>query len=221
MAITPPQVATALSNNGSNTTHSYTANGLASVSTVASGIAFVLMDSSGLSIDPTSVTWGGVAMTKLGTINQMTRLNTQSLWYVLNPASGAVTVVDNYAASNAPNMLWAVYAGVNQTAPEASNTGSTTIANNLSVSVTTITANAWVISAFTNNLGDGVAGANTTSRFSGVVSFGDTNANVVTPSSQGQAWSLTGSMNWTGFSVSLAPSSASSASSATSLLLGV
>ena len=209
MAIAFSQVTTALSNNGSNTAHSYTGNGLGSVTAVSNGIAFVLMDSAGLSTDPTSVTWGGVAMTKLGTINQVTRGNTQSLWYVLNPASGAVTVTDTYAANNAPNMAWAIWSGVNQTAPEASNTGSITATNNLTVSVTTVTANAWVISAFTNNAGNGVAGANTTSRFGNVLSFGDTNAPVVTPSSQGQSWSLAGSSNWTGFSVSLAPSAGS------------
>lgn len=205
MAIAFSQVATALSNNGSNTTHSYTGNGLASVSSVTNGIAFVLFDSTGLTMDPTSVTWGGVAMTKIGTINQVTRGNTQSLWYVLNPASGAVTVVDNYTVANSPNMTWAIYSGVKQVAPEASNTGSTAVADNLSVSVTTLTSNAWVISAFTNNLGSGVAGSNTTSRFNNVLCLGDTNAPVVTPSSQAQNWSLVSSTNWTGFSVSIAP----------------
>jgi hypothetical protein len=175
------------------------------VSSTTNGIAFVLFDSAGLATDPTSVTWGGASMTKLGSIDQTTRGNTQSLWYVLNPASGAVTVVDNYASANTPNMVWSIYQGVKQSAPEASNTGSTIAANNLTVSVTTITANAWVVSAFTNNFGVGVAGTNTTSRLTGVSSLGDTNANVVTPSSQGQAWSCTSSTNWTGFSVSIAP----------------
>ena len=205
MAIAFSQACTGMSNNGSSTTHSYTANGLGSVTAMTNGIAFVLFDCAGTSVDPTSVTWGGSAMTKLGTLNQTARGNTQSLWYILNPASGAVTVVDNFASANSPNMVWATYSGVKQSAPEASNTGTTTVANNLSVSVTTLTANAWVISAFTNNAGTGVAGANTTSRFANVLSLGDTNADVVTPSSQAQNWSLSGSTNWTGFSVSLAP----------------
>lgn len=198
------QVCTTSSNNGSNTTHSYTANGLASVTAVTKGIAFVLFDSTSINTDPTSVTWGGVSMTKLGTINQTTRANTQSLWYVLNPASGAVTVVDNYAANNSPNMVWGIWSGVKQAAPEASNTGSTTVANNLTVSVTTLTSSAWVLSFFTNDFGNGVAGTNTTSRLAGVTSIGDTNGAITTPSSQGQAWSLTSSTNWTGFSVSIA-----------------
>ena len=205
MAIAFSQAATASSNGANSTSHSFTGNGLGSVSSVSNGIAFVLYDSPGLSVDPTSVTWGGAAMTKLGTINQTTRGNTQSLWYKLNPASGAVTVADTYAANSTPVMVWSVYSGVKQVAPEANNTGSTTVANNLSVSVTTITANAWVVSAFTNNWGTGVPGANTTSRFAGVLSLGDTNAPVVTPSSQAQNWSLTSSTNWTGFSVSIAP----------------
>lgn len=212
MSIAFSQIATNTSNNGSSTSHSYTGNGLASVSSVTSGIAYALFDSTGTSIDPTSVTWtgslGSQSMTKLGTINQTTRGNTQSLWYVLNPGSGAVTLSDTYSAANAPNVLWWVYSGVKQAAPEASNTGSTTVANSLSVSVTTLTANAWVMSAFTNNAGTGVAGANTSARFSGVFSVGDTGADVVTPSSQAQNWSLAGSTNWTGFTVSMAPPTA-------------
>lgn len=216
MAIAFSQMATNTSNGGSNTTHSYTGNGLASVSAVTGGIAYALFDSTGTSVDPTSVTWtgslGAQSMTKLGTINQTTRGNTQSLWYVLNFGSGAVTLSDTFAAANAPNVLWWTYSNVKQSAPEAFNTGSTTVANNLSVSVTTIKANAWVMSAFTNNTGTGVAGANTSARFSGVLSVGDTNGPVVTPSSQAQNWSLTGSTNWTGFTVSMAPPDAFSLS---------
>lgn len=203
------QVASGLSTGGSATTHSFTGNGLASVTSVTNGIAFVLYDSPGTSVDPSTVTWtgsrGAQAMTKIGSLNQTTRGNTQSLWYVLNPGSGPVTVSDTFATAKSPNMIWSTYSGVKQSAPEASNTGSTTSANNLTVNVTTLTANAWVISAFTNNLGSGVAGANTTSRFNNVLCFGDTNAAVATPSSQSQSWSLTSSTNWTGFSVSIAP----------------
>ncbi len=204
MSIAFSQVASALSNNGNATTHSYTGNGLASVTSVTNGIAFVLFDSPGLGVAPTSVTWGGSAMTKIGQINQTTRNNTQSLWYILNPSSGAVTVADTYSSANPPNMIWGVYSGVAQTAPEASNTGYTATGS-LAVSVTTLTANAWVFSAFTNNFGTGVAGANTTGRFTNVICFGDTNADVVTPSSQAQNWG--GSGEWTGFSVSIAPTS--------------
>lgn len=210
MAIAFSQVASANSNNGSSTTHSYTGNGLASVTAVTNGIAFVVFDTPGLSIDPTSVTWGGVSMTKIATVNQTTRGNTESMWYVLNPASGAVTVVDNYASASSPNMNWAVYSGVKQSAPEASNTGYAA-ASSLSISVTTITANAWVVGYFTNNSGTGTAGTNTTSRTNNVLCIGDTNAAVVTPSSQAQNWSA--GTEWTGIVISLAPFAAVSGNS--------
>jgi hypothetical protein len=202
MAIAFSQVATANSNNGSNTTHSFTGNGLASVSAVTDGIAFVCFDSTGLTTDPTSVTWGGVSMTKIATRNQTNRGNTESVWYVLNPASGAVTVVDNYSSANAPNMIWAIYSGVKQSAPEASNTGYSA-SSSLGVSVTTLTANAWVVGYFTNNFGTGVVGANTTARATNVLCIGDTNAPVVTPASTAQNWS--GGTEWTGIVVSIAP----------------
>ncbi len=205
MAIAFSQATTGSSSGGSNTTHSFNANGLASVSSVTNGIAFVLYDSPGLSTDPTSVTWGGQAMTKIATVNQTTRANTQSLWYRIAPATGNVTVADTYASASSPNMIWAVYSGVNQTTPPANNTGSTTVANNLSVSVTTLSANSWVVSAFTNNLGVGIAGSNTTSRFSNVLAIGDTGGPVVTPSSQAQNWSLASSTNWTGIVVVISP----------------
>ena len=205
MAIAFSQASTALNSGGSSTTHTFSGNGLASVTAMTNGIAFVLYDCTGTGpTSPLTVTWGGKSMIKIGDLVQSTRGSTQSLWYILNPASGAVSIVDTFAAVNTPNMTWVTYSGVSQTAPEAFNTGTTTVANNLTVSVTTITANAWVISAFTNNWGNGVAGANTTARISGVLSFGDSGV-VATPSSQGQTWSLTGSSNWTGFSVSLSP----------------
>lgn len=210
MAIAFSQVSSANSNLGSNTTHSYTGNGLASVTAVTNGIAFVYFDSSALSTDPTSVTWGGVSMTKIASVNQTGRGDTQSLWYVLNPASGAVTVVDNYASNNAPNMCWAVYSGVKQSAPEASNTGYQG-SGTASVSVTTLTANAWVVGAFCNNFGTGTPGSNTTSRTASVLCLGDTNGPVVTPSSQAQNWG--GSGEWTGIVVSLAPFAAASGNS--------
>jgi len=207
MAIAFSQVASANSNNGSSTSHSYTGNGLASVTAVTNGIAFVAFDSPGLSIDPTSVTWGGVAMTKIATINQTTRVNTQSLWYVLNPASGAVTVVDNYASANSPNMTWAVYSGVDSV--EASTT-LRNAASSISLSVTTLTANAWVMGFFTNNSGTGTAGANTTGRTTNVLCIGDTNAPVATPGSTAQNWSA--GTEWTGIVVSMKPSNSNNQS---------
>lgn len=57
-------------------------------------------------------------------------------------------------------------------------TGSTTVSNNLTVTVNTLYGDSWLVGAFTNNLGVGVAGANTTSRFSNVLAIGDTNASI-------------------------------------------
>lgn len=202
MAIAFSQVASANSNNGNSTTHTYTGNGLASVTAVTNGIAFVAFDSVGLGADPTSVTWGGAAMTKIATRNQTNRSATESLWYILNPSSGAVSIVDNYASANSPNMTWAVYSGVKQVAPEASNTGYSA-SSSLGVSVTTISANAWVMGFFTNNFGTGVVGANTTARATNVLCIGDTNGPVVTPSSQAQNW--TGGTEWTGIVAAFAP----------------
>lgn len=109
MPIAFSQTTTALNSGGSATTHNFSANGLGSVTAVTDGIAFVLYDSGGTGINPTSVTWGGVAMAMAGSVNQTTRGNTQSLWYLFNPASGAVTISDTFAAANTPNMIWAVY----------------------------------------------------------------------------------------------------------------
>lgn len=205
MAIAFSQTSSAVSSWSNSTSHTFNGNGLNAVSPISNGIAFVLYDCAGLGVDPLTVSWGWSAMTKIGSINQTTRGNTQSLWYILNPASWAISVTDTFSANNAPNIIFSTYSGVKQSAPEASNTGSITGANSLGVSVTTITPNAWVVSWFTNNLWNGVAWVNTTSRFSGVLSLWDTNSAVATPSLQAQNWSLTWSTNWTGFSVSIAP----------------
>lgn len=178
----------------SATSHSFTGNGLATVPATTKGIVFVWVES-GNAVDPTGVTWGGAAMTKLiGGIATPGRGHS-SFWYRLNPASGAVTLADTYAANDAPVLVWSLYDGAKQVAPEASNSA-TSSTTSVSASVTTITNNAWLVSGSTNNMGTAVAGANTTGRFLGVRSVGDSNAPQTPAGSFSQAYSLGGSSAW-------------------------
>jgi len=168
------QATTAENSGGSSTSHSFTGNGLGSVTATTKGIAIVWVES-GSSNDPLTVTWGGSSMTKiLGGIATPGR-GFSSMWYILNPASGAVTLADTYASADSPVLIWSLYDGVKQVAPEASNSG-TNSSTSIQVSVTTITANAWLVGGSTNNFGTASAGTNTTGRFLSVRSIGDSNA---------------------------------------------
>ncbi len=114
------------------------------------------------------VTYAGVAMALVLKISTGAG-NYTYLWALAAPATGANNLVATYSSSSAYNAGCAAsYTGVKQTAqPEASasaNSGGTTDP----VSVTTITANAWIVAGGSNDAGvlssvtNGTLRANTT-----------------------------------------------------------
>lgn len=118
-----------------------------------------------------AVSYGGVAMTKLGaSVQNSATANYNTFWYLLSPATGsntlAVTCPDTYYADAAS------YSGVKQQAPEASNSGTTA-----SLSVTTIAGASWVIITIASDDSSAAAGANTTARATNAIGgmIGDSN----------------------------------------------
>lgn len=110
----------------------------------------------------TSMTYAGAAMTKIAQVQIPTdRLLT--LWYLIAPATGANNVVINFTG-NFMTGLSSSYTGASQTGvPDASNTGSTT-GTSLTVAVTTVANNCWLVGNLGNSSSTAVAGTNTFGR---------------------------------------------------------
>ena len=99
---------------------------------------------SGASDLTTGVTYAGVAMTLI-TSRRKDSDRWQSFWYLLAPATGSNNVVITNSSSSYTDPSFVSLTGVKQQAHEASNTGAVVSGTSLSVSVTTISPNAWVV----------------------------------------------------------------------------
>ncbi len=126
------------------------------------------------------VTYNGVAMTQIGTRRVAGSLD-NTLWYLINPATGTHDIVASYASQNECYLVAASYTGAKQTGqPDATagNAGQSSTA--ITAVVTTVADNCWVVmSATCNSLGL-AAGASTTMRVSATpndaIGFFDNNA---------------------------------------------
>lgn len=149
----------------------------------------------------TGVTYGGVACTLFPTGKQLSStLVYHSCWYLAAPATGANTLlIQTSDAGFSGEVNVADYTGVDQSTPlDVSNKG-TAVATSVTVSVTTVKNNDWLIGGTYNSTGLGVAGANTTIRVAGGASneqLHDSNANQTPPGSFSQSLSMGGSTNW-------------------------
>jgi len=91
-------------------------------------VAVSVYKSSGV-VAPTSVTYGGVAMTKIADVTSS--VVNASLWYLVAPASGTAQVACSFSTTIIGGGVSADYTGVHQTAPlgtAATATGNTTTA---------------------------------------------------------------------------------------------
>lgn len=126
-------------------------------------ILFVLTSYEGLNV-PTGVTYNGVAMTRIFGINTS---DSNDLWYLINPATGANNVVATWNSSG-PNRIAsaASYTGVKQTGqPEAQTTPTrNSSTSSLSQNLDTIADNSWVIMAGFSSASNLAAGTATTQR---------------------------------------------------------
>lgn len=154
-----------------------TGNGSAAFSVGAQGKRLLIVGTIASADGVSNVTYGGVAMTKLGSsVQNSVNANWNTFWYLLNPATGsntlAVTCPDTYFA------LAASYSGVKQQAPEASNSGTTA-----ALTVTTVAYSSWAIIFTGADDATPNAGADTTARVTdgiGVI-LGDNNGPKVPP----------------------------------------
>lgn len=125
-------------------------------------ILFVAVRAEGGTGACTGVTYNSVALTKIGETNVD---ENNSLWYLINPATGANNIAVSYTGAYGQAAA-ASYTGAKQSGvPDASGTNTGT-GTSLAKAVTTVLDNCWVVASGQDNNGAGVtsAGASTTAR---------------------------------------------------------
>lgn len=160
----------------------------------------------------TGVTYAGVAMTKIGYIGRqdVPTVVGVSAWYLFAPTTGTNNIVATLGggAETTSNMQGASYTGVNQVAPEASNTkteapGTTAF----TLAVTTLTNNAWIAGHIYASSGATItAGSNTTLR-AGIAYMKAVDSNADQTPTGSKSFNYTAGSNgyWLGWIISIAP----------------
>lgn len=156
--------------------------------------------------DITSVTYAGVSLTKIDGV-QIPSDRYIGLWELINPATGANNVVISFTGSFMQAHS-ASYTGVAQSGqPDASNKGTATSTTSVTVSVTTVADNCWLVGSFGNASSTPLAGTGTTSRqaaTAGIALF-DSNGAKTPPGSFSLQETFGGSTNLAGIVASIAP----------------
>jgi len=96
----------------------------------------------------TGVTYGGVAMTKIGELDANASLNDRAItvWRLVGPATGSNNVVVTASAGNNFRFHALSYSGADQTTPEnGTDTSTGTSVSTISTDITTTIDNCWMV----------------------------------------------------------------------------
>jgi len=163
-----------------------------------------------LSQSVSTVTYAGSPLTFLRADTNGVSVRSE-LWYRVAPATGANTVVVTLSVSAKAAMGAISLTGVDQSTPIDANAGATGSGTAPSVSVTTVTNNAWVVDAAAfrstaNAEPTGTSGSGQTQRWSGYTESGGVSVNVRgkgstegpknSPGGVVMDWSLSASVDW-------------------------
>lgn len=161
------------------------------------------------------VTYNSVAMTKLTGVNFGVNPSNVSVWYLINPSTGANTISVSTNQDRSMVGSSVSYTGVSQTGfPDASGSANANGVTTITATLTTVADNAWVI--LFNSLSEGTdnqtAGAGTTLRrntgnfgFANVSAIFDNNVAKTPAGSVSLIANWTNSSNYGYIKVSLAP----------------
>ena len=162
----------------------------------------------------TAVTYNSVNMTKV-VRHEHSPAFVAEQWRLIAPDTGANTIAVTLTSSSDSFGGATSWTGVDQTTPvEASAGNGGGLNTTVTVSVTTITANAWVVDSGSSNLVSATftVGAGQTERWnalSGIWAGGSTEGPVVTPASTTMSWTISGaSKNWATTALVLKPAAA-------------
>jgi len=161
------------------------------------GVVGLLNGASGWS--PSSVTWGGVAMTQVATLSGLVDGNYKMFLYTINnPTSGASVTVTCTSGTSSGGifMVAASYTGSMGTS-EASHTD-TNVSTTITNTVTTLTNNAWTVGVACNSTDGGgalpSANSGCTRRILGdnILALFDSNAAITPAGSKSMVYNVTG-----------------------------
>ncbi len=160
----------------------------------------------------TGVTYAGVSMTQVAKIVRADyALQYGYLYYLPNPATGANNVIVSASVPITNSTVYSYsYTGVKNAAVENANSAAVSSSGTASVAVTTIDANAVIVSCFMGFNGDTTltAGTNVTKRANdNYVLIGDSIGNSLASGSNTVSATLT-SQQWVALAASIAPASA-------------
>jgi len=175
-----------------------------------------------------TVTYNGVAMTRINTEQAGTSTPRGYLYYLINPSTGANDISISCPASGTILAVSSSYTGAKQSGqPDAENSNSLTTGTSQTESVTTIDDNCWLVGwLITNNGSNPTAGAGTSIVFNETASGQTNNTFIDSNGAKTPAGSHSLNITWTGSTrnalmiASIAPSVAAAAPRRL-LLLGV
>ena len=173
--------------------------------TVASGSDRALFVSTGYytnTVSVTGITYNGVSLTKQRRYNDGTRAATSEVWYLAAPDVGTYNVVITLSGAWTSNWVAAAISltGVNQTTPiEVDNGGTVVFGSHTShsSSVTTVTADAWVLDhllyIYCGDASPSVGGQTERSHVYSFIVGLDTSTRgpIATPASSSAGWTFT------------------------------
>lgn len=148
----------AQSTTGTSLTFSHTTSG-------TDRILFVMgSDKASSATVVTGVTYNGVAMTQVNTLDGAAGQNDRAitLWYLINPASGANDVVVSASESVTLRFSAVSYTGAEQAnQPDGSDTSVGSTVTSISTDITTTDSNSWML-MFTKDINGGLTYSNST-----------------------------------------------------------
>lgn len=156
--------------------------------------------------DVTGVTYNGVSMTQVGSVQFGATGTYQYAFALSNPATGSHTVSMSSTASRTWRATASSYTGVNQTTAsltEGFNSVNETASGNRTVSVTVSTANSWLVASHYSNDADPTSAVNGVNRVTfGEADLVDSNGTVGTGSQTiGYGWGTSDNHVIIGFAI--------------------
>ena len=147
---------------------------------------------SGTSSDCSGVTFKTVALTLIGSKRTIGTTGQVSLWYLINPSTGAGTVSVSFSGTGVTcDATATTYTGVQQTDQPEAIAGESGSAGNPAVTVTTVRNGSWVVGVLGNTSGPSTADLTERSAFAAEAieaSYQDTNAAVTPAGNQAVSW---------------------------------